>query len=236
MSETTLQINHSNFKQNRTAYGITLREIADRACVSVMTVQNYEKYDSSYIRTRNRDDNARRIERALSELIDERVVRTFPNAVDKEEKVVEEKRKGHYHPCKNFFDRKYVSEKIKQYCVDKNIALADFCRMCNIATSNFADCTIQNNPHLYPRTIAKIISATGWTIDMFKEEKNIPFSSSTNKKEDVVPALDKTSDTTEKKNKQFIFRDGKYFMEYDIVVIEHKVEEISKEEFLKHIN
>ena len=233
MSETALVINHSNFKQNRSAYGITLREIADRAGVSVMTVQNYEKYDSSYIRTRNRDDNARRIERALSELIDERVVRTFPNSV-KEEKVVEEKKKGGgYFPCKNFFDRKYVAEKIKQYCIDENITIADFCRMCNVATSNFSDCTVINNPHLYPKTIAKIMSATGWTEDMFKEDKDVPFSSNTDKKENVVYTTDRTGDMV---GLQFIFRDGKYYMEYDRVMTEHKVKEISKEEFLKHIN
>ena len=231
MSVAALEINHSNFKQNRSAYGITLREIADRAGISVMTVSNYEQFDSSYIRTRNRDDNAKRIENALASLIDERVVRTFPGKVEKEEKVVEEKRKGYYHPCKNFFDRKYVSEKIKQYCVDENITLADFCRMCNIATSNFADCTIQNNPHLYPRTIAKIISATGWSIDMFKEDKDIPLSNSKRS----MTVTENVETPAEKKNKQFIFRDGKYFMEYDIVVTEHKVEEISKEEFLQSI-
>ena len=115
MSVAALEINHTNFKQNRSAYGFTLREIADRAGVSVSTVDNYEKFDSSYIRTRARDDNAKRIERALSELIDEQIVRVFPNSISqKEEKVVEEtKEKRTYTFHGTIFDRRYISNKIK---------------------------------------------------------------------------------------------------------------------------
>lgn len=246
MSEAALVINHSNFKQNRSAYGFTLRDIADRAGVSVSTVDNYEKFDSSYIRTRNRDDNAKRIERALSELIDEQIVRVFPNSISqKEDKVVEEKKKrGGYHPPRNVFDRRYVSDKLHKYCEDNGLGFTEFCIMCDVAPSNFCECMIKKQPNMYPSTIAKIIKATSWDIDAFKEDKNVPFSALKHKMTVVENATNKLEEkfskrseveTTEKKNKQFIFRDGKYFMEYDIIVTEHKVEEISKEEFLQSI-
>ena len=248
MSEAALKINHSNFKQNRSAYGFTLREIADRAGVSINTVMNYEKFDSSYIRTRNRDDNARRIERALSELIDEQIIRVFPNSISqKEDKVVEEKKKrGGYHPRHdNVFDRKYIAEKVCNYCKENDISVKEFCEMCGIANNTFADAVIKTSPKMIKHTVSKIINATGWDIDAFKEDKNVPFSAlkhemtyvenARNELEEKLDMLCSEVETTEKKNQQFIFRDGKYYLEFDQVVVEHKVEEISKEEFLKGV-
>lgn len=247
MSEAALVINHSNFKQNRSAYGFTLRDIADRAGVSVSTVDNYEKFDSSYIRTRNRDENAKRIERALSELIDEQIVRIFPNSISQEVKVVEEKKKDRdYYPRHdNVFDRKYIAEKVHNYCKENNISVREFCKMCKIANNTFVDAVVKTNPKMIKHTVSKIIKATGWSIDAFKEDKNVPFSAlkhemtmidkAANKLKEEFSERSDEIETTEKKNKQFIFRDGKYYLEFDQVVVEHKVEEISKEEFLKGV-
>ena len=232
MSE--LVITHQNFKQNRSAYCITLREIANRAGVSVSTVDNYEKFDSSYIRTRSRDDNAMRIEKALKELIDEKVIGLFTGG-KKEEKVVEESNNREVcQSLKNAFDREYVANKIKKYCNDNQIIISEFMEMCGLHNNVFSPSTIKRNPWLYPRTISKIIKATGWTLDMFKEDKNVPFSIE-KKEQSPSKLVNDLEDKTEIKDRKFIFENGRYYEMHVEVITKTVLKEISKEDFIAAI-
>lgn len=235
MSETALVINHSNFKQNRSAYGFTLRDIADKAGVSVSTVDNYEKFDSSYIRTRNRDENARRIERALGDLIDEQIVRVFPNA-KKEVKVMNPS-------TKNAYDRKWVADKVKAFCNENNITILEFTKKCGITNNTFSDSIIEKHPYLYPSTVTRIIYKTGWTKDMFDLIKDVPFTipyfmQKVEKTEEIKESskiVQEDSPQFDIRNRQLTFKDGHYYVEYDEVLINHVVKELTKEEFLSRV-
>ena len=73
-----MDINQSNFRQTRRSYGITLQDVADKCHLSASSIMNYEQYTGQYTQVRTRDDNVKRIVRALDELITEKIEETFP--------------------------------------------------------------------------------------------------------------------------------------------------------------
>lgn len=195
-----LRINHNNFRQNRKAYGITIEEIAKKCGLSSSVVSNYENFTGQYTQTRHRDDNARRIVRALKDLIQSRIGDTFITIArkeDKEEKSmvgdslvlgetvtldelvkeVKESENGDkkvadkYTNYKKGYNKEKVVKKLRAYCDDNNISFGDFCKMCGINHSTLAPYSARIAPILSEKTMEKIFQATGWDRTKFEEDR-----------------------------------------------------------------
>lgn len=229
-----LQISHLNFQQQRKSYGITLQEIADEAMLSITTVRNYEVYGGSYLDSRVRDENERRICRALKELINMRIDSCFVRGSIKSTlKKMKEERKMASINSRNNFDRAKVKAVIIEYLHKNNISMSEFLKMCGINAGTFSDATIKDHPSLYPATVVQICKATGWNIATFndckmewKEEPKMEKPKTEN-----VEFVKKGA--TIIKNHKFVFENGKFFEEYDIVQSVKKI--VSKEDFMAAI-
>jgi len=243
------ECNRISFSQKRHSYGITLDDISKKSGLAMSTISAYERFNGKYTETRTRDDNAVLIERALDDIIKERLAETFSRAVEKEEKSMEESVKTVTATNINKeLDRRKIGEKIRKYCFESGISLNEFCKMCGITTSTFSDSTVKEHPYLYNRTIYKICSATGWTREQLVKSDESP---STVPKVEAKPVVkepkialyenDETRSlnnlshdgTVQVKDKKFTFQDGKYYMEYTVV---RRVKQcITKEQFMAQI-
>ena len=244
------ECNRISFSQKRHSYGITLDDISKKSGLAMSTISAYERFNGKYTETRTRDTNAILIERALDDIIKERLAETFSRAVEKEEKSMEESVKTITATNINKeLDRRKIGEKIRKYCFESGISLNEFSKMCGISNNVFSESTVKEHPYLYDRTIYKICSATGWTREQLVESDESPSSAP---KVEAKPAVvkepkialyenDETRSlnnlshdgTVQVKDKKFTFQDGKYYMEYTVV---RKVKQcITKEQFMARI-
>lgn len=243
------ECNRISFSQKRHSYGITLDDISKKSGLAMSTISAYERFNGKYTETRTRDDNAVLIERALDDIIKERLAETFSRAVEKEEKSMEESVKNVTATNINKeLDRRTIAEKIRKYCIDSGISLNEFCKMCGITNNTFSESTVKDHPYLYDRTIYKICSATGWTREQLLKSDESTLSAP---KVEAKPAVKEPkiafyeNDETRSlnnlshdgnvqiKDKKYTFQDGKYYMEYTVV---RKVKQcITKEQFMSQI-
>lgn len=242
------ECNRISFSQKRHAYGITLDDISKKSGLAMSTISAYERFNGKYTETRTRDDNAIIIERALDDIIKERLAETFSRAVEKEEKSMEEVKTITATNINKELDRRTIAEKIRKYCINSGISLNEFCKMCGITNNTFSESTVKDHPYLYDRTIYKICSATGWTREQLLKSDESPSSAP---KVEAKPAVKEPkmalyeNDETRSlnnlshdgnvqiKDKKFTFQDGKYYMEYTVI---RKVKQcISKEQFMSQI-
>lgn len=217
MSDLMQQTERLNFSKKRHSYGITLEEIAKKCGLSMTTVSAYERFSSKYTQTRTRDDNAVRIDRALDDIIKEKIQNTFVNS-KKEEKNTSK------------IERKIIGNKICKYCDQSHIAIGEFLRMCGLAKNTFLYCVEKDHPYISERSIQKICDATGWTMEQLTGDKDLPV-----KEANAMPSKkDIPSDATEEtKDVRYIFENGEYIMEYTI--IQRCRKKLTKEEFMEHI-
>ena len=255
-----LKITRANFKQQRVAYGIKTRDIADICNLSPLTVSNFEKSTGAYTDTNARDYNADMMCQTLESLISRKLDEMFMNKVKEEkDKELEALHRSEIVDAKlntlhrnvefarqkqleQAYPRKPVVENLTKYCMINNITKTDFSKMCGIATTFLTDGS-KGIQHVYKRTMDKIVLATGWTPEQiisgsFLTEGKSPRAIEANKaaeafKENAVAKLE----THEKRqNTKYICEDGKYFVEYDMVVVTHHREEINKETFIKEVS
>lgn len=235
-----------SFSQKRHSYGITLDDISKKSGLAMSTISAYERFNGRYTQTRTRDDNAVLIERALDDIIKERLAETFKKSI-KEEKSMEEVKNVTAINVNKELDRKKIGEKIRKYCFESGISLNEFCKMCDITTNTFTESSVKLHPYLYDRTVYKICNATGWTREQLVESNELPSSTPEVEKpvvkepkialyeNDETRSLNNLSHdgTVQVKDKKFTFQDGKYYMEYTVI---RKVKQcITKEQFMSQI-
>ena len=247
MNQLAEQVERFGFRAKRLSYGITLDDISKKCGLAISTISAYERFSSKYTETRTRDENAITIDKALNDIINEKIQETFTGAVtsQKEEKVVEEPKKIASN-INTDYKRADIAEKLLKYCAESNISIYDFCKMCGIAESTFANSTIKDHPYLYHRTIYKICKATGWTKEQLlgKEDLSIkkeepkpeakPVSITTYDRDEVNSLSNLSHDGNVKiEDKKYTYQEGKYYLEYTIV---RKVKRmITKEQFMNEI-
>ena len=238
-------VSHINFKQQRQAYKISLEEIAKKSGLAISTVSAYERFTSKYTQTRTRDENGRAITNALNDIIQEKISETFPNAIKKEDKVVEEVKEKKKI---NGFDRAAISEKIRKYCTASGISLREFCKMCDIADNTFMGCVIRDNPILRKQTVTKIVNATGWSLDQLTGPDDISVKKVIEPVQNLEPMKPNPIEADEDRkmsslqhdgnvtitDEKYTFQDGSYYYEYTIV--RRVKRKITKEQFLNDIS
>lgn len=232
-------IERNNFKQNRLSYGIKLEDISKKSGLAISTISAYERLTSKYTETRTRDNNAQIIDRALCELIKEKLDNTFPNSISqKEDKVVEESVKKLATNIKPEYDRVKVGNKINKYCRDSFITVNDFCNMCGISKSTFSDSTCKSHPYMYDITLHKICKATGWDIKMLINNEDIPVENKPDNKDKVHECINSIvsndGNVESIKDEKYTYENGEYFYEY--TVVKRIKMKITKEKFLKDIS
>lgn len=255
MNQLAEQVERFGFRAKRLSYGITLDDISKKCGLAISTVSAYERFSSKYTETRTRDENAIIIDRALDDIINEKIQETFTNAItsQKEEKVVDDHSLKKQVEAVNInpdYDRKIIFDKINKYCKESNITISEFCDMCGISTSTFAASTIKKHPYLYTRTIYKILKATGWSEDQLTGKKEIkimeekkpeivkeepkPVNITTYDRDEVNSLSNLSHDGNVKiEDKRYTYQDGKYYLEYTII---RKVKRmITKEQFMNEI-
>ena len=190
MGTYNLNINRSNFKQQRQCYNITVKEIADICTLSPQTIINFEKGSGKYTDTMSRDYNSDMMCQTLDSLITRKLddlkannlkaVVEHKETVDISKSEVPEK-KPVARRNQSEVKRKDLVNYIRAYCEHNNIPLQEFCSMCKInavytspsqernATSEYASNTV----------LSKVVNATGWTVKQikagFKPEKEMAF-------------------------------------------------------------
>lgn len=202
MTDNSLDINQSNFRQTRRSYGITLQEVADKCHMSKSCISNYEQFTGQYTQIRTRDDNANAIKRALQDLIDERISEAFPfgtkgegsndNMDQKPSKVV------HYKG----YDKAKVAAKLKEYCISKDLTSTEFYKMCDISPSTLAPYSVRKNPILREDVVSKICVAAGLSPYMFDDAKLNTDVNTTSEKSCRDVELDKLSQEASEANKK----------------------------------
>lgn len=255
MNQLAEQVERFGFRAKRLSYGITLDDISKKCGLAISTISAYERFSSKYTETRTRDENAITIDRALNDIINEKIQETFTGAVtsQKEEKVVEEyslKKQIEAVNVNPDYDRKIIFDKINKYCKESNITVTEFCEMCDITSSTFAASTIKRHPYLYGRTIYKICKATGWSEDQLTGKAEIktidekkpeivkgdpnPVRVITYDRDEVNSLSNLSHDGNVKiEDKKYTYQEGKYYLEYTII---RKVKRmITKEQFMNEI-
>ena len=236
-----LEITHTNFKQQRLAYGISLEDISKRSGLSISCISAFERFTSKYTETRTRDENAKVITKSLNDLIEERLANLFAKRAAKEEKEMDAKN------VNVEYDRAKIGKKIRKYCEMSNIGLIEFCRMCDIGIDTFSDSRAARSPYVYPKTLRKICKATGWSVGTLIGPDDIPIkkpvTTATYDQKNYIPpeGVCKTSNfkeicdgpVGEMFDIKYICQDGKYFREYKCVHV-HK-DELTKEQFINQI-
>lgn len=174
-------IDRSNFKQTRKAYHITLNEVSERCKLSNSVVSSFENFTGQYTQVRTRDDNARSIIQALSDIISEKLAETFPNASSHVERNTlnmtgtNEESTEVTKPVRkisvNGYDKSKVALKLKAYCSAENIVFSEFCKMCGVSHATFAPYSIKNAPIVRPHVLSRICSSAGIDITTFDECK-----------------------------------------------------------------
>ncbi len=237
-----LVITHTNFKQQRLAYGISLEDISKKSGLSISCISAFERFTSKYTETRTRDENASTITQALNDLIEERLTNLFAKKAAKEEKKMNAKN------VNVEYDRVKIGKKIRKYCDVSNIGLVEFCRMCDIGIDSFSDSRAARSPYVYSKTLRKICKATGWDVETLIGPDDIlikkPVTTATYDQKGYIPPVDviKTSNakllsegpTGKIFDEKLICQDGRYFHEYKCTYI--RKEEITKEQFINLIN
>lgn len=254
MGTYNLNINRSNFKQQRQCYNITVKEIADICNLSSQTVLNFEKSSGKYTDTNARDYNSDMMCQTLESLISRKLddlkannlkaITEHKETVDISKAEVPEKKPVRRNQSE--VKRKDLVNYIRAYCEYNKIPLQEFCSMCKInavytspsqernATSEYASITV----------LSKVVNATGWTMKQIKEgfkpeEKPAFKLKLVDKKETDIPKhgdLVKKSTDVEKNvtNVRYICENGKFYKEYDI--ISHVSKEITMEDFMKEVS
>lgn len=179
MGTYNLNINRSNFKQQRQCYNITVKEIADICNLSSQTVLNFEKSSGKYTDTNARDYNSdmmcQTLESLITRKLDEIKANNLKAVVEHKETVdiskAEVPEKKPVRRNQSDVKRKDLVNYIRAYCEYNKIPLQEFCSMCKInavytspsqernATSEYASITV----------LSKVVNATGWTTKQIKE-------------------------------------------------------------------
>ena len=171
MTDNSLDINQSNFRQTRRSYGITLQEVADKCHMSTSCISNYEQFTGQYTQIRTRDDNANAIKRALQELIDARISEAFPFGIKEERSNDDMDQKPSKVVHHKGYDKAKIAAKLKEYCISKDITSTEFYKMCDISPSTLAPYSIRKNPVLREDIVSKICVAAGLSPYMFDDAK-----------------------------------------------------------------
>lgn len=179
MGTYNLNINRSNFKQQRQCYNITVKEIADICNLSSQTVLNFEKSSGKYTDTNARDYNSdmmcQTLESLITRKLDDLRANNLKAVVEHKETVdiskTEVPEKKPVRRNQSEVKRKDLVNYIRAYCEYNKIPLQEFCSMCKInavytspsqernATSEYASITV----------LSKVVNATGWTTKQIKE-------------------------------------------------------------------
>lgn len=235
-----LKITRMNFKQQRVAYGIKTKEIADICNLSPLTVSNFEKSTGAYSQTNARDYNADMMCQTLESLITRKLDDMFMKKQKDEARLKENAKLAQTKRLEAGYPKKQIVEYITEYCKQNHISKVEFCKMCGL---NLTFLTPSSGNVIYTSSMNKITKATGWTVEQitsgsFVNEKKAPRAVEAEKvvqtfKEKAVASL---KEPEEKSNVKYICEDGKYFMEYDVIVVTHKREEISKSTFIQEVS
>lgn len=229
-----LVVTRSNFKSMRQSYGIRLKDISEKCGISEGCIKSFENSTGAYTDTNAREYNKQTICRTLQELIEDKLINAFDTPKPVVEKAEEKKKLGGIFEETDILREDLVNY-IRKYCKHNDIAMDEFCAMCKI---DRVFCTpsaaARNGKYARVGILNRILEATGWTKDQikagFKPEHDIP------KTKPAVVEKKETTPEKEKLNKKCTMENGKYFIEYDILVPQHVVKEISKEEFLKEVS
>lgn len=234
-----LKITRMNFKQQREAYGIKTKDIADICNLSPLTVSNFEKSTGAYSQTNARDYNADMMCQTLESLITRKLDDLFLKENEAKTKNNILAKNARTKRLENGYPKKQIVDYIAEYCKLNAISKTEFCKMCGL---NLGFLYPSAGDVIYKTSMDKIVKATGWTVEQimsgaFVNEKKDPKTVEAEKvvqtfKDNKVAKLV----NEEKSNVKYICEDGKYFMEYDVVVITHKREEISKDTFIQEVS
>lgn len=220
MENSIVEVTQANFKEMRSNYGFTLKDVAEEAHVSETTILNYENSKNRYTDTCARQETSARANRALKHLIDHKIANLFLGTEEKKRST-----RGGKCCINNAVRKSIVRAVVQSYCRANDISMTEFADMCGVSKSCFGD--LKNHPYCYPQTIRKICEATGWSPDVFKVETtgilSLPDESA--KIFDNAPSV-------EKQNYRLYFENGKYYEEYDYTVVQHQKKELTKEQFI----
>ena len=201
MSTYNLNINRSNFKQQRQCYNITVKEIADICNLSPQTVINFEKGSGKYTDTMSRDYNSdmmcQTLESLITKQLDNIKVRNLKSVTEeikpvKKENVSSKKRLGGIFADTDI-PRQAVVDYIKAYCSYNKISANEFCGMCKINRMYTAPSSAKRDGYYITVGILnRILDATGWTKEQilagFKPEEKSAFKLKlVDKKETDIP-------------------------------------------------
>ena len=216
MSTYNLNINRSNFKQQRQCYNITVKEIADICNLAPQTVINFEKGSGKYTDTMSRDYNSdmmcQTLESLITKKLDEIKVKNLKSVIEEVKSVKKEdllkkehKRLGGLYAETDIL-RTQMVDYIRSYCKHNAIACDEFCSMCKINRAyTTPSASKREGKYVTIGVFNKITAATGWTKEQilagFKPEKEMAFKLKlVDKKENDIPKhgdLVKKSDDTD---------------------------------------
>ena len=202
MSTYNLNINRSNFKQQRQCYNITVKEIADICNLSPQTIINFEKGSGKYTDTMSRDYNSdmmcQTLESLITKQLDEIKVKNLEYVTKNKEaevrnkKTSEKKRLGGLYAETDIL-RTQLVDYIRSYCKHNGIACDEFCSMCKINRAyTTPSASKREGKYVTVGVFNKITAATGWTKEQilagFKPEKEMAFKLKlVDKKENNIP-------------------------------------------------
>lgn len=179
MGTYNLNINRSNFKQQRQCYNITVKEIADICNLSSQTVLNFEKSSGKYTDTNARDYNSdmmcQTLESLITRKLDEIKANNLKAVVEHKETVdiskAEVPEKKPVRRNQSEVKREDLVNYIRAYCEHNRIPMKEFCAMCKISTVYMCPSTKRNAATEYASitVLSKVVNATGWTTKQIKE-------------------------------------------------------------------
>lgn len=226
-----LTVTRLNFKDMRLSYGIKIKDISEKCGISEGCINKFENSTGAYTDTNAREYNKQTICRTLQELIEEKMLGLF-NVPKKEEKVeIKEKKKLGGSFAETDIPREKLVNYIKEYCMANKMGVQEFCIMCKInAAYTTPSAAKREGSFVTIGVLDKVMQATGWTKEQIMAGFKNDISKPVTVKEETAIKKD------ERSNVKCTMQDGKYFIEYDILVPQHVCKEISKEEFLKEVS
>lgn len=200
-----LNISRNNFKQQREAYNISLKEIADICNLSTQTVLNFEKGSGKYTDVNSRDYNSNMMIRTLESLISHKLdeiknknltavqnLKPMETKIDIPKEKPKNKHIGGIYALTDFPRQKMV-DYIVAYCKENSIPRNEFCKMCKI-NRMFTTPTAakRDGEYLTIGVLNRILNATGWKKEQilagFKPENEMSFKLKlADKKETDIP-------------------------------------------------
>lgn len=259
-----LNITRNNFKQQREAYNISLKEIADICNLSTQTVMAFEKSRGRYTDVNARDYNSDMmintleslITKKLDEIKNKNLESVIANDISKKKPVSNGKKLGGIYADSDIPRQKLV-DYILAYCKENALSTIEFCKMCKInrTYTSPSSAKISNREYVTVGVLKRVLDTTGWKKEQilagFKQEEKSAFKLKlVDKKETDIPKhgdlVNKTAEAIGAKltnvkeeskeivNVRYICENGVYRKEYDI--IRHMVVDISKEQFLKEVS